>query len=136
MTATLMAQRAYGAAGRPLRSARGTEYELFAEVTAALARAGREATPGPHEDFEARSRRFAALVDAVHRNRRLWTTLATEVADPGNALPSELRARLFYLAEFAEHHGRAVLRGADPAPLVEVNRAVMAGLRPAVEDAA
>ena len=131
-----MAQRAYGAAARPLRSARGTEYEIFAEVTAALARAGRAANDGAAEGFEARSRRFAALVDAVHRNRRLWTTLAAGVADPDNALPAELRARLFYLAEFTEHHGRAVLRGADPAPLVEINRAVMSGLRPQASEAA
>ncbi len=129
-----MAQRAYGSAARPLRTARGTEYEIFAEVTAALARAGRQ----PDEDggFEAKSRRFAALVDAVHRNRRLWTTLAADVASPGNALPAELRARLFYLAEFAEAHGRAVLRGADPAPLVDINRAIMAGLRPAASEVA
>ena len=134
MTASLMAQRAYGAAARPLRSARGTEYEIFAEVTAALARAGRPDTEREADGgFEARSRRFAALVDAVHRNRRLWITLAAGVADSDNALPSELRARILYLAQFTEHHGRAVLRGADPAPLVEINRAVMSGLRPAAQ---
>ena len=129
-----MAQRAYGAAARPLRTARGTEYEIFAEVTAALAQAGRK--PEAEEGYDARGRRFAALVDAVHRNRRLWTTLAADVAGPENALPPELRARLFYLAQFAEAHGRAVLRGADPAPLVEINRAVMGGLRPASSEAA
>ena len=129
MTATLMAQRAYGAAARPLRTARGTEYEIFAEVTAALAAAGRppEATDG----YEARGRRFTALVDAVHRNRSLWTTLAADVASKENTLPSELRARLFYLAEFADTHSRVVLRGGDVGPLVEINRAVMQGLRPA-----
>ena len=133
MTASLMAQRAYGAANRPLRTARGTEYEIFAEVTAALARVGK-APDG--EAFDARSRRFAALVDAVHRNRTLWTTLAADVAAPDNALPPPLRAQIFYLAEFTEAHSRAVLRGGDPAALIEVNRAVMAGLRPAAEAAA
>jgi flagellar protein FlaF len=131
-----MAQRAYGAAARPLRTARGTEYEIFAEVTAALAQAGRAPSPEEEGDFAARSRRFAALVDAVHRNRRLWTTLAADVASPGNALPPELRARLFYLAEFTDAHSRAVLRGADVTPLVDVNRAVMAGLRPPAAEAA
>ena len=134
MTASLMAQRAYGAAGRPLRTARGTEYEIFAEVTAALARAGNPV--GEEAGFEVRSRRFAALVEAVHHNRKLWTTLAADVAGADNALPQPLRAQIFYLAEFAEAHGRAVLRGADPAPLIEINRAVMAGLRPAAEAAA
>lgn len=129
MTATLMAQRAYGAAARPLKTARGTEYEIFAEVTAALAGAGR--APQDDDSFETRGRRFAALVDAVHRNRQLWTTLAADVASKDNALPSPLRAQLFYLAEFTDNHSRAVLRGGDVAPLVEINRAVMQGLRPA-----
>jgi flagellar protein FlaF len=124
-----MAQRAYGAAARPLRTARGTEYELFAEVTAALVVAGRR--PAEDEGFEARGRHFAALVAAVHRNRQLWTALATDVASQGNALPKQLRAQLFYLAEFTEAQSRAVLRGGDVASLVEINRAVMQGLRPA-----
>ena len=134
MTATHMAQRAYGAAARPLRTARGTEYEIFAEVTAALAIAGRK--PAAGEGYEARGRRFGALVDAVHRNRRLWTTLAADVADAENALPSQLRAQLFYLAQFTENHSRAVLRGGDVGPLVEINRAVMTGLRPQAAEAA
>ena len=134
MTATIMAQRAYGAAARPLRTARGTEYELFAEITAALAVAGRQ--PAQDEDYEAKGRRFTALVDAVYRNRRLWTALAGDVASKENALPSQLRAQLFYLAEFTESHSRAVLRGADVGPLVEINRAVMQGLRPAATGSA
>lgn len=128
MTATHLAQRAYGAAARPLRTARGTEYEIFAEVTAALALAGH--APQQGEGYEARARRFAALVDAVHRNRALWTTLAADVASKENALPQQLRAQLFYLAEFVESHSRVVLRGGDVGPLVEINRAVMQGLRP------
>jgi flagellar protein FlaF len=66
----------------------------------------------------------------LQENRRLWVTLAAAVADNDNALPTDLRARLFYLAEFTEAHSKKVLRGTAPvAPLIEVNTAVMRGLR-------
>ncbi len=72
---------------------------------------------------------FRALAEALHENRTLWTHLAAEVADDDNELSQDLRARLFYLAEFTAHHSRKVLRGeADVAPLIEVNTAVMRGL--------
>lgn len=117
-----MAQRAYGAA-RPLRTPRATEYELFAEITAGLVRA--------QASSEARGGgAFPALADAVQRNRKLWTVLAVQVADPANALPAPLRAQLFYLSQFVDQHSRAVLNGGDPEPLVEINRTVMIGLRP------
>jgi flagellar protein FlaF len=45
-------------------------------------------------------------------------------------LPSQLRAQLFWLAEFTETHSRKVLAGqATVAPLLEVNTAVLRGLR-------
>ncbi|PKP85056.1 MAG: flagellar biosynthesis regulator FlhF [Alphaproteobacteria bacterium HGW-Alphaproteobacteria-2] len=101
-----------------LRSPRTAEYDAFARVTARL---GSAAEAGPSG--------FARLVAALHANRRLWALVASEVADPRNALPAELRAGLFYLAEFTEVHSRRVLaREADAAALVEVNTAVMRGL--------
>jgi flagellar protein FlaF len=76
-----------------------------------------------------------ALAAAVHDNRRLWTILAADVADPANPLPAALRARLVYLAEFTRVHSGKVLReGASPDPLIEINIAVMRGLSGA-EDA-
>ncbi|WP_371808523.1 flagellar biosynthesis regulator FlaF [Ruegeria sp. HKCCA6948] len=32
----------------------------------------------------------------MHENRRLWTVLASGVMDTGNALPNDLRARIFF----------------------------------------
>jgi len=61
---------------------------------------------------------------------RLWSTLALDVAQPENGLPSALRAQLFYLYQFTTEHSRAVLKGAASVEvLVDINTAVMRGLR-------
>lgn len=119
MTPSSQARAAYAAPALPTRTARGTEYELFARVTHRLTAAAAEGGAG-----------FAALVRALHDNRRLWTTLAGDVADPANGLPAALRARIFYLAEFTQLHSRKVLaREAGPDVLIDINTAVMRGLR-------
>ena len=119
MNTQRLAQRAYTSAIAPTRTSRGVEYEAFARVTHRLAKAARS---------EGRS--FSALADALHENRRLWTTLAAAVADGDNGLPLMMRAQIFWLAEFTETHSRKVLRQeAAVAPLVEVNAAIMRGLR-------
>ena len=66
----------------------------------------------------------------MDRNLRLWSALAADLASPENALPPELRARLFYLYEFTAQHSRAILDGSGSASvLVDINTAVMRGLR-------
>lgn len=118
MLATHLAHSAYGAATIPLRSARGTEYDAFARVTARLQAAAAEGAAG-----------FPRLAAALHENRRLWTLIAADVAGEENGLPELLRARLFWLARFTDAHSRQVLlRRAGPEPLIEVNTAVMRGL--------
>ena len=70
------------------------------------------------------------ISEAVYENRRLWIVIAASVADDANGLPEDLRARLFYLAEFTNHHSSRVF--ADKAslePLIDVNTAIMDGLR-------
>ena len=114
MFAQTLAQSAYSAVTTDLSAPRSSEYEAFARITRAL----KAAAPGP--------RRVAAL----HENRRLWTVLATNVADADNALPSTLRAQIFYLAEFTQLQTSKILReNADPGILIEINTAVMRGLR-------
>lgn len=117
MTLHSLAQSAYAAAAAPLRTPRASEYAAFQTITARLARAAERGAP------------MALRAAALHDNRRLWTTLATDLATPGNALPEALRAQLFYLAEFSLTQSRSALH--DPtalAALIEVNRAVMRGL--------
>lgn len=72
---------------------------------------------------------FPALAAAITDNRRMWTTLAASVADQDNDLPADLRAQIFYLAEFTGHHSQNVLRKqATAQALVDINTAVMRGL--------
>lgn len=119
MNALDQARSAYAATAAPIRTDRGNEFDAFSRVTADLRSA-----------WDRRVTDYPAFVMAVDRNRRLWTLLAIEVADRANALPEDLRARLFYLAEFTIAHSREVLRGKDDVgPLIDVNIAVMRGLR-------
>jgi flagellar biosynthesis activator protein FlaF len=120
-----MAKTAYATNKAPIRTPRGTEYEAFARVTHRLKAAADKGDFG-----------FADLAQALHLNRRLWTLLAADVAEKDNALPQDLRARIFYLSEFTTQHSRKVLRGEDTVDaLIEINMAVMRGLRNKVEAA-
>ena len=120
MNAANLAHTAYAAPTAPTRTGRGLEYDLFARITHRLKSAA-----------EAQGHRAkGAMVRALYDNRRLWTVLATDVADPGNQLPADLRARLFYLNEFTQTHSRKVLAGdASADVLIDINTAVMRGLR-------
>jgi flagellar protein FlaF len=117
VNAISQAKAAYRAQARTIRTERGLEYDALARITHRLKLAAEEAgSIGP-------------LASAVHDNRRLWTIFATEAADRANPLPGELRARIISLAEFTRQHSGRVLRdGADVAPLVDVNLAIMRGL--------
>lgn len=119
MTPQALAQRAYAQTAAPTRTPRDTEYEAISKITRSLkAAAARQKSD------------FGAFVQALHENRRLWTVLASGVTDSDNALPNDLRARIFYLAEFTEQHSSQVLGNkASVEPLLEINMAVLRGLR-------
>lgn len=115
------ARQAYEQADAPTRTTRDTEYEVISKVT------GRLKAAAERKDSD-----FADLAKALHDNRRLWTILAADVADPANLLPEDLRARIFYLAEFTRHHSSRVLaKKGTVEPLIEINLAVLRGLRQA-----
>ena len=112
------ARQAYAPTQAAIRTDRSIEAQLISQITARMRQA--EAATPPN---------FPALIAALHDNRRMWTTLAADVADPENALPNTLRAQIFYLAEFTEHHSRLVQRKeASAAALIEVNTAILRGL--------
>lgn len=112
------ARQAYAPKTSALRTGRSTEHQLFSEVTTRLRKAADRLPTG-----------FPAFAEAIHANRAVWTHLAAQVADDDNALSVDLRARIFYLAEFTAFHSRKVLKGeADIGPLVEINTAMMRGL--------
>lgn len=118
MFATQQATAAYGSSREAVRSDRSTEFELLAQITSHLSRASDSGPQG-----------FSDLADALEQNRRLWTRLAADIANPENKLPAPLRAQLFYLAEFTFEHTRRVLQsGASPDALIDINKSIMRGL--------
>ena len=119
MNAFYQAQQAYSSSAQsPLRTNRSAEYQAFSEIIRRLSRAAKMG-----------GATFSELAAAIHDNRSLWTILASDVASADNALPEQLRAQIFYLAEFTDIHSRKVLRGeADVSVLIEINTAVMRGL--------
>ena len=119
MNALSQAQRAYSAVSAPTRTARSTEYEAVARITHQMQSADAKGSAG-----------FAALVEALHANKKLWRIFAIDVADAANPLPKDLKARIFYLAEFTQQHTSKVLaRRESVAPLLEINTAILRGLR-------
>ena len=119
MTTNRSAHTAYDGAITSERPARQVEYEVFARVTRQMKQAA-SASPKDASGF----------TRAVHDNMRLWRVLSSDVAKPENALPPELRARLCYLGEFTRLHSRKALKGAaDLSALIDINTAVMRGLR-------
>jgi len=119
MNIAALARSAYSDASAPIKTERSTEYQIFAQITHRLTKASKE-------DLAS----FIDLAEAVHENRRLWTILASDVVDNDNGLPAQLRAQIFYLAEFTEAHSRKVLaKQATANALVEINTAIMRGLR-------
>ncbi|WP_331460000.1 flagellar biosynthesis regulator FlaF [Cochlodiniinecator piscidefendens] len=119
MNAFNMAKTAYTASTQAIRTPRRTEFEAFAKITQKL----KAAADAPASDFTKRA-------EAIYDNRQLWTLIASQVADDDNELPRQLRARLFYLAEFTNEHSRKVLKNeAGFDALIEINTAIMRGLR-------
>ncbi|AHD02748.1 flagellar biosynthesis regulator FlaF [Leisingera methylohalidivorans] len=119
MNALLKAKSAYSAAQAPTRTAKNLEYEAIARVTRQLVLTAQKGRDG-----------FPELTSALTKNRKLWTIFVSDLASKDNPLPADLKENLFYLAEFTRQHTSKVLqRKADVRPLVEINTAIMRGLR-------
>ncbi|GAA6208904.1 flagellar biosynthesis regulator FlaF [Cognatishimia sp. WU-CL00825] len=119
MTAQSLAKQAYSSPAPMLRPPRQIEYDTLARLTHQLRDAAGDT-----------AKSFGVLAEALHDNAQFWTVLACDVASQDNLLPKELRARIFYLAEFTHHHSRKVLDGeVTVAALLEINVAILKGLR-------
>ena len=113
-----MSLQAYKTAATRAENPREMEYRLFGQVTRALMHA---ATVDPSD--------IATRIDALDWNRRLWTALATDCSDPGNAMAKPLRAQIISISLFVAKHSSAVMRGEDDfEALIDINRMVMQGL--------
>lgn len=119
MTTNAQARDAYSAAAAPIRTDRASEYAIFAKITHRLSDC----------DEEDRAE-FPRVASAVRDNQRLWGALAQDLMHDGNALPVGLRAQLVSLAEFVRRHSLKVLSGKGSLePLIDINTAIMRGLR-------
>jgi len=119
VNALIQSKTGYARPDASLRPMRSIEYEAFARATQKLS-----------STWKTRKEAFPALVAALSENELLWSTLAADVASPGNGLPSALRAKLFYLYEFTTQHSRQVRNGAASVEaLIDINTAIMRGLR-------
>ncbi|MEX0283422.1 MAG: flagellar biosynthesis regulator FlaF [Paracoccaceae bacterium] len=112
-------KQAYSAARGTIKTPRSVEYEALAGITARMRSASEKGSAG-----------FSDLASALHENRRIWTVFAVESADEANQLPLELRAGIVSLAGFVQQHSSKVLaRSGAIEPLLDVNTAIMRGLR-------
>ncbi|WP_299786470.1 flagellar biosynthesis regulator FlaF [uncultured Marivita sp.] len=117
MNAHNLAYQTYASASST-KSAKDTEIDIILRVTRELKTAGDD-----------RKKNFAKFASALQTNRKLWVTLASDVANAQNQLPQDLRARLFYLAEFVQSYSSDVLKNdLGIAPLLDINLAVLRGL--------
>ena len=118
MNAVERAKEGYGRSSAPIRSARATEYEVIAKISHKLRSAAIR-----------RDTDFPAYISALSDNARLWTTLAADVAQGTNALPKDLRARIFWLAEFTTQTTHKLMQGeGDVGILIEINASILQGL--------
>ena len=112
-----MTLKAYQKAQAAGENPRSTEYRLFGQVTGALMDASTKGAKGK------------PLVDAIDWNRRLWSTLAVDCMDEGNALPVPLKAQIISLSIWVTKYSTEVMQqGAPLDPLIDVNRNMMQGL--------
>ena len=107
----------YAAAQEKLEDGRAAELRIMSRVTGMLIDGGKQGG--------------RTLTEACFYNRKLWTIFLADLAEPGNALPDAAKAGLISLALWVQRYTGEVLAGAPVQPLVDVNRSIMEGLRPA-----
>ena len=113
-----MSVMAYQKAAQKNEEPRQLELRAFAQATRELI----EAAKMPKAEIGRRA-------EALSKNRRLWTLLATDCATEGNHLPNALRAQIISLSLFVDKQSRAVIREDESFDvLIEINRTVMEGL--------
>jgi flagellar protein FlaF len=113
-----MSLQAYQQAATRAENPRDMEYRLFAQVTRALMDASKL---DPLD--------FAGRMDALDWNRRLWSTLAADCGQSGNAMAPALRASIISLSMWVSKHTALVIRNQEEfEPLIEINRMIMQGL--------
>ncbi len=119
MNAQLKAKNAYAAANAQISTPKSYEYKIIARVTREIIEAARKGKDG-----------FPALLEAVELNRKLWRILEQDLVSDDNQLPASTKENLVYLAEFTRQYTPKIIRReAGVQPILEVNTAILRGLR-------
>ncbi len=119
MNAQLKAKNAYAAANAQINTPKSYEYKIIARVTREIIEAARKGKDG-----------FPALLEAVELNRKLWRILEQDLVSDDNHLPASTKENLVYLAEFTRQYTPKIIRReAGVQPILEVNTAILRGLR-------
>ena len=117
-----LAFKAYGEVKQRTAGEKEIEFALFRQITDALKEVSDTEDVQPTD-----------WAEAIHRNPQLWTTIAIDLLQPGNALPDEMKRSLLYLAEFVRQTSMKIMAGdGDIADLIEINQSIMNGLGGAV----
>lgn len=115
---------AYKTAQTTSNDGRDIEYRLLAQVTAALMRARDNAANDIREKM-----------DAILWNSSVWSALRVDLSSEDNRLPKELRSSLISLSLWVDRETHAIMDGTgDIDALIDVNRNIMAGLKPQTEE--
>lgn len=110
---------AYTAAQTQTVDARDVEYRLLAKVTTALM----QSRDNPKDTKQ--------RLEAAMWNRNVWSALRVDLSSEGNQLPESLRASLISVSLWIEKETSAIMSGADDLDaLIDINRNIMAGLKP------
>ncbi len=118
------ALRGYGQTKRQTASDKHIELQLFSSITARL-RA--EANKNP-------AKLTSELAETLVENAKLWNILFCDLVAPENKLALDLKTNLISLAEFTQSHTQRILRGeASLAILIEINTAIIEGLKTAIQ---
>ena len=113
-----MTLTAYQNARSRAETPRAAEFRLMSQIT------------GEMMDAEAAGLKGAMLMQPLHRNREMWSALATDCGATGNGLPNELRAQIISLGLWVERFTSDVVAGREPiGELIALNRTIMEGLR-------
>lgn len=110
---------AYGSAQHKTDDPRDLEYRLLAQVTGALIKCKESSSD------------LRALIDAALWNRDVWSALRVDLSDENNGLPKSLRAAIISVSIWVEKETLRIMDGqGDLEALIDINRNIMAGLKP------
>ncbi|RED12761.1 flagellar biosynthesis regulator FlaF [Pontivivens insulae] len=125
MITSRSARQAYHATKATTASPRDVEAAILSSINADL----RQALDGKmkHPDL-------CVLLD---KNAKIWRHFHSDLNSTGNGLPIDLKQRLLGLADMVFVETDRILRGgAGVGELIAINDAIIAGLRPAMQEVA